>query len=314
MSDDRAARDAEAQRSSVGQPGAAESGDAPRPLPAHDFGGRGSLIHLAHANGYPPGTYRAMVAPLLTHHRVLGLPARPFWPGADWQAFEHWRQLGDDLLAGLDRIGAASVIGIGHSLGGVATMYAATLQPERFRALILIEPVLLPPMALRIFELGLHHAVERIPLVRGARQRRDRWPSREAAFAHLRPKPVFARIPDAVLWDYVEHGLVPDGAAAAELTLACPRDWEARIYATPPTDVWRVLPRLLPPTLALRGADSDTISTASWHKWQRLQPQARFVELDGLGHLLCFEDPGRVAAEIERFLEDLARDSAATAP
>ncbi len=276
----------------------------PTQAPPLDFGGSGPLLHIAHANSYPPGCYRALAEQLTGRYRVLAHPARPFWPGTDPEAMKTWHPLGTDLLAALDALGEEPVIGVGHSLGGVATMYAALHRPERFRALVLIEPVLLPPVFLRLFELGLSEVAERIPLVRSARQRRDRWPSRQAAFEHFRPKPVFERIPDPILQDYVEHGLVADPSGGG-FTLACPRDWEAHIYATPPTDIWRVLPRLTPPTLALRGADTDTIRHGSWQKWQRLQPGARFVDLPGLGHLLPLEDPERVAAEILEFLDGI---------
>ena len=39
---------------------ASEEENAVTPIPIdllHDFGGQGPLIHLAHANGFPPGTY-----------------------------------------------------------------------------------------------------------------------------------------------------------------------------------------------------------------------------------------------------------------
>lgn len=138
--------------------------------------------------------------------------------------------------------------------------------------------------------------------MRIARARRSRWPSRAAAYNHLRGKPVFDRIPDDVLWDHV-HGALRDAAdGSGDVELACTPAWEARIYATPPTDVWDLVPRISHPTLAVRGALTDTIGPDAWGLWQRLQPGAAFRDLAGLGHLLPLESPEAVAAVAEAWL------------
>jgi len=261
--------------------------------------GSGTVIALLHANGFPPGAYGALGAALAPWGEVHAMAARPFWPGEPWEGFDDWRLLAEDALAWLDQVSSgAPVRAIGHSLGGVTWFYAALAAPERFESLVLVEPVFLPPAFLTGLSAGGSAELLRLPLVRGARQRRDHWPDRAAAFAHWRPKPVFARFGDAALWDYVEAGTVPHPDGRPGVTLACPRDWEARIYATPPLDVWDLLPRLTVPTLGLRGALTDTVFPEAWALWQRLQPGAAFRELPGLGHLLPLEDGAAVGAVI----------------
>jgi len=302
-------------------------------IPHDTFGGAGPPLHFAHANGFPPAAYRRFLAPLAARHQVVAIRQRPLWPGARWEDFSDWRVLGDDLARLLDGLGARGVVGVGHSLGGVATLYAAAARPDLFRALVLIEPVFLEPARLEQLHRGDFGPVERIPIVQAALQRRERWPDRRAAFDHWRPKPVFARLSDAALWDYVEAAVGtihrarheagdPGGTAAGDpgedpgtptpdegtvaagpgVGLVYPRQWEARIYATPPADVWDLLPRVAQPTLALRGAETDTITPAAWAMWRRLQPGATFVELPGVGHLLPMEAPGRVAEAVLEFL------------
>jgi pimeloyl-ACP methyl ester carboxylesterase len=275
--------------------------------PPYELGGSGRPLHLAHANGYPPPVYRQLVEPLAEHARVFSLRFGPLRPGTDPAAMHRWSEMAEDLVAYLDAEHMRGVIGVGHSLGGVLTMYAALRRPERFRALILIEPVFLPPELLTSVDTA-ERAAERIGLVRIARQRREQWPSPAAAFEHFRSKPVFAGLSDEAMWDYVNGGLKRvDGGAEEDgpVELAYPRDWEARIYSTPPLDVWQAIPRISVPTLAIRGAETDTISLASWRRWQDLQPDATFLNMAGVGHLLPFEAPERVAAEIERFVLSL---------
>jgi len=281
------------------------------PIPYDDFGGRGPVLHFSHPNAYTPGCFRQFLLPLTARYHVLAARHRPLWylasgndtPDApeafiDWT----WDAIADDLLRFLDEQALEKVIGVGHSLGAVATMMAARKEPERFRALALIEPVFLPPHVLAAIQAHPKLAAER-PFVLGALRRRDRWPSRADAFARFREKPVFARWTDAALWDYVNAGLHED-ETTGEVALSYPREWEARFYSRPPTNVWDELPGLAHPTLAVRATESDTLFPEAWALWQNLQPAATFVEMDGVGHMLTAEAPEDVAAVVLHWLED----------
>ena len=282
-------------------------------IPCDDFGGHGPVLHFSHPNAYTPGCFRRFLTPLAGHYRVIAAHHRPLWylsPGAPAvpgpETFDDWNLIADDLLRFLDQERLEGIIGVGHSLGAVATMKAALREPERFRALALIEPVFLPPAILDAVRANPQAAAER-PFVLAALRRRDRWPDRQAAFDRYREKEVFAAFPDDTLWDYVNAGLHPD-PATGEVVLSFPREWEAAFYAHPPLDVWADLPRLAVPTLAVRGAGSDTLFPEAWALWQALQPSAAFVEFDPAGHMLTLEAPEDVAAVVLHWLAD--RESA----
>jgi pimeloyl-ACP methyl ester carboxylesterase len=214
---------------------------------------------------------------------------------------DDWHLIADDLIHLFDKHGWEQVIGMGHSLGAVATMYAAVKRPSLFRALVLIDPVFLLPEILRLAATYPERAND-LPLVQGAQRRRTRWPSRQAAFDRFRSKAIFARWSDEALWDYVNHALREEGD---EVVLAFPADWEARIYAIPPQAVWETLPQIIQPTLALRAADSDTIYPAAWQLWQQKQPQATFIEIENVGHMLTMERPLPVAETILNWLQEV---------
>lgn len=269
-------------------------------IPFIDFGGAGPTLHFAHANAYPPGCYRQFMAALLPHYRVLAIEQRPLWPHSDPQELNSWELLADDLIRFFEQAGLENVIGVGHSLGGVATLYAAVKRPSLFRKLILIEPVFLPPDYLKLAAANPDAAYQ-MPLVQGALRRRDRWSSRQDAFDRFRSKQVFARFSDEVLWDYVNHSTHEDGAGGFSLTY--PRQWEAQIYAHPPLHVWEHIPRVTQPTLAIRAAESDTVMPAAWQLWQELQPGATFVEIPDCGHMLTMERPSLVTQTIHTFLQ-----------
>jgi pimeloyl-ACP methyl ester carboxylesterase len=273
-------------------------------IPFYDFGGEGQLIHFAHANGYPPACYKRMIAPLMDNYHVIAADHRPLWPNSRPEELTSWQTIGDDLLRFFDQEGISSTIAIGHSLGAVATMYAALQRPSLFRALILIEPVFLMPVILQMFgDVSPDLMTANNPLVGIAESRRNNWPNRQAAFEHFRPKRVFARWSDDTLWDYVTHGMHKTDSGNIALTYS--PAWEAKVYALPPTDVWQLLPQIKQPTLAIRGAETETLVPAAWQMWQLLQPQAQFEELPGVGHMLPMEKPQELADLSIQFLDHI---------
>jgi pimeloyl-ACP methyl ester carboxylesterase len=268
-----------------------------------DLGGRGPVLHLAHANGFPPGAYRLLAEALAEAYHVVALPARPLWPGSPPPEGTSWRPLADDLVQALEALEWREIVGVGHSLGGVLTLWAAIRRRDLFRAIVLVEPVILPPHWLWLLRLVRLLGLERWqPLVQGTLQRRGVWPSRQACFDHFREKAPFARWSDTALWDYVNSGtiLAADGAAL----LRYPRQWEAHIFATTPVGIWRDAQQLRTPVLFLRGEHSDIFRPEVQARLARLLPQAHAAIVPGAGHLLPMEKPAETAAAIKAFLTE----------
>lgn len=101
------------------------------------------------------------------------------------------------------------IVGIGHSLGGSATAFAATACPSFFSSLILIDPVLAPPHS---------SSPERTAAVAmGALRRRGVWKSREEARRQFKAKPFFQSWDPRILEGYVQHGLTETAEGSVEL-------------------------------------------------------------------------------------------------
>jgi pimeloyl-ACP methyl ester carboxylesterase len=266
----------------------------------HEFGGRGPVVHLAHANGFPPAAYRLLAETLTDRYRVIGLPARPLWPGSRPESISDLHPLADDLIQGLDALGLRDILGVGHSLGGVLTLWAAIRRPDLFRAVVLIDPVILPPAWLQVVRLmrwlGLYW---RQPRVQGALHRRRTWLDRQVCYEHYRAKRLFARWPEASLRAYVEAGtrLCADG----QVELVYPPEWEARIFATTPVEIWRDVPQLRAPALFVRGERSEVFRPECQRLIARQLPGARFVVIPNAGHLVPLERPAETGAMIRDF-------------
>ena len=261
-------------------------------------------LHLAPANGFPPQTYRPMLRSL-RGFRCVCLPPRALW--GDQQPpseYRDWRTEADDLLAGLDRYDFDDVIAVGHSLGGVVSMLALLKAPERFKALVMLDPPILSPDLLTMIRAAWEQdLVDEIPMVRMARRRRQFFASGRAAFARFRGKRVFADWSDESLWLYVEHGL-RRRAEGGGFELRWSIDWEAHYFATVYQGIWEELPKLngLAPSLFIRGEDSDTFSREAYHRAQALAPLANFELMRGRGHLFPLAAPVETAGLIMDWL------------
>jgi pimeloyl-ACP methyl ester carboxylesterase len=264
-----------------------------------EFGGHGPPLHFAHANGFPPGSYRRMLAPLTARYRVEAIRFRPLWQ-ADGERpdLRGWGLLAQELIELIERRFDEPVRGVGHSMGGVATLFAAVRRPDLFDCIVLLDPVFLPASDVLAMRLMPRATRRSVTLIRKAEDRPHHFADREAAFDFHRSARAFARLSDEALWDYIEAGT---RETADGVELAYPGAWEAEIYATVPY-VWRQLARCRVPMMGLRGRDSTTVAASAWRRWQRLQPDAAFVEIPDSGHLVPLERPDATAAAVMGFL------------
>src|SRR5258705_1942545 len=130
------------------------------PQPLIELGGdrtNPAVIHLAPANGFVPQTYLPLLRPFMDTYRVVSLPPRALW--GDGQpppvaAATDWTELADDLQAGMAQFALENVIAIGHSFGGIASILAALQEPQRFRALILLDPTILNTQVIEMMKIA----------------------------------------------------------------------------------------------------------------------------------------------------------------
>jgi pimeloyl-ACP methyl ester carboxylesterase len=284
-----------------------------------DLGGAGQPLHFLHANGYPPGCYKRLLELLKTEYHVFGMTLRPLWRDAKPGEINDWHPLSGDLLrflsdnaSGLDTSETtarstrpAPVIGVGHSIGAIVTLRAALRQPENFKALILIDPVLSLPRRLvwwNFFRaIGLGDKVH--PKILGALKRRRTFDNLNIVFRGYRNRDVFQYMSDENLRIYIE-GITRKTDSGYELIYS--PEWEARIYFTGlrDFDIWRGLPKLEVPTLFIRGEESDTFLEGAARLVKQKQPKVKIEALAKSTHLLPLEYPREVFEMMNLFLKE----------
>ncbi len=256
-------------------------------------------VVFAHANGFPPGSYRQFFDHLGERCTITAYRHRPLWDKAPPPANLNWSLFADDLVDYLRHRGGEPVWMMGHSLGGAVSIMAASRHPELFRALILIDPVLFRSRRTLGAKLMPRSRRNRMPMIRGALGRPHQFEDHEAAFNFYRGKRAFAGMDDSALWDYVHASKVPSEEGGVRL--AYPGTWEASVYASPPW-MWPRVMRLRIPTLGLVARESDVITLGVFRRWQRVQPEADLQLCPG-GHLLPLERPGETAKRVLGFLQ-----------
>jgi len=270
-----------------------------------DLDGNGTPLHFLHANGYPPDCYKPLLELFKTEYHTFGMLLRPLWDGMKPEDINDWTPFSDDLRLFLSSQ-ADPVIGVGHSIGAIVTLRAALRDPSKFRALILLDPVLF--MLRRLISWNLIRATglgDRVhPLIIGAKKRRRTFDDLETVYRGYRNRNIFRYMSDENLRIYIEGMTKPKANDGYELVFSA--DWEAQIYRTGlhDFDIWRDLPKLKVPTLFIRGAESDTFLEETAKLVKQKQPKVRVEALEKSTHLLPLERPKEVFEIIQSFLKE----------
>jgi pimeloyl-ACP methyl ester carboxylesterase len=215
----------------------------------------------------------------------------------------NWPHLRDQLIAFVEaEVGAAAVL-VGHSLGGMLSMLAASRRPDLARGVLLLDsPVISGWRALSLRMAKATGLMPRITPARMTRMRRTSWPSRSAVREHFAAKSAFSRWDPRVLDDYVASAFAH---GPRQSTLAFEREVEARIYETLPHHLGPLLARhpLRCPLAFIGGRDSVEARRAGVAPTQRLAGE-RFAWTEGT-HLFPMEHPDHAAALSLRMIERL---------
>lgn len=281
-------------------------------MKSFDLGGGGQPLHFLHANGYPPACYKPLLDLLQTEYRVFGMMLRPLWNESNPVEINDWHAFTDDLRVFLNTYPFddspqgehTPVIGVGHSIGAIVTLRAALRNPKKFRALVLLDPVLFVPR--RLVEWRVQRARDPMshPLIRHAQKRRRTFSDLERLFESYRGRNIFRYMSDEHLRIYIE-GITRKTEVGYELVYS--PEWESRIYFTSlqDFDIWNNLHSLQVPTLFLRGAETDTFLEEAAMLVKLKHPNAVIEALEQSTHILPLERPKEVFEIMQSFLKSL---------
>ncbi|MCP3937227.1 MAG: alpha/beta hydrolase, partial [Actinomycetia bacterium] len=190
-------------------------------LTLHHLGGTGPALLISHATGFHGLAYAPLARALGDNFDVWAIDLRGHGGSLPPASGDFaWRGMADDVTAAVARMGAAPIVGVGHSMGGAAILLAELARPGLFEAAYLYEPIVLPP--------GFHVGGRENPMIEPARRRRPTFPSKKAALERYASRPPLNQLRLDSLAAYVEHGFVRTGEGAVRL--ACEPEHEAGTF------------------------------------------------------------------------------------
>jgi len=208
---------------------------------------------------------------------------------------------------GKDGFANRTIVAIGHSFGGCSLVHAAVSRPKLFSALVLLDPVILPPPIVPGMTWadgwGAFKALSR--LLDAAVVRRNGWKSKAEALQLFEKNPFFANwdplslelYTECQLWEVKETGKVK---------LKMSGIWEGAVFAChgEPFKAWDTLP-LLDERVTLKFIMPETqllsFTSTPYLPFVRLKNSSHVI-ITGTGHLLCHEAPQDTGDEISSFL------------
>jgi len=260
-----------------------------------EWPGEDPPLVFAHATGFHGRIWDHIVR-LFPGRRSLALDFRGHGRSSKPAPPIPWACFATDLATVATHFGVRRAIGIGHSMGGHSVVSAAIRQPNVFAALLLLDPVILPP------DYYGRKAFDAAFILR----RRNRWASPREMFDRFRARPQFAAWPDEVLRNYSGYGLLPDGNG---FVLACPPEVEAAIYgcsSASESNIYSQIGTIAQPVTILRAGVTapfgvfDPAASPTAPDLVSKFRNAREVFLADRNHFIPMEAPELVAAEIRK--------------
>jgi pimeloyl-ACP methyl ester carboxylesterase len=256
----------------------------------HDLAGHDAALPvclIAHATGFHGRCYQPLAEVLATRFHSIAFDARGHGDSPlPANGILEWSSYADDTEAVALSL-SRPLRAFGHSMGGACLLMVAHRHPGLFSRLVVYEPIVFPP-------LGDRNDENPIPLVEGARRRRNAFASFDAALANFASKPPLSRFTPAALDAYVTHGFRQgeDG----QVHLKCLPETEAVTFELGATHrTWDLLPEIDIPVLVLSGPPSpNSPSRIAGAVADRL-PNGRHIQLDDLDHFGPMTHPALIA-------------------
>lgn len=258
------------------------------------------IIQFSHANGFPAKSYE--------HFFQFFDPQYEFsyvnmFGHGRYKAGRNWQALTQELIADIEAKHSKPVIGLGHSMGGVLTLFASIQRPELFEKVVILDPPLFS-RKMRImmginYYLGLTQYL--VPIAKKAKNRRSRFESREQVYESFKKKSLFKNFDEQCFKDYIQYGFkeAKDGKG---VELAYSKEIEYKGFCSTPYYVGNT--QLKRPTYFIHATDKGVLRSEDLqHLKELFSPKAQFISFEG-GHLFPFEKPQKTAQLLQNIIEN----------
>lgn len=189
-----------------------------------------------------------------------------------------------DMVTLIARVGVERVDWVGTSMGGLIGMALAAQEGAPIGRLVLndVGPVITVD------------ALQRIATYVGMD---PTWTTFEEALAYVKlVSAPFGPLSEAQWWQLTENSVArrADGRWGFVYDPQIATPFKAT-FVDKDIDLWPVYERITCPTLAIRGAESDLLTRATWQQMGERGPRASLAEIAGVGHAPMFLDEEQIS-------------------
>lgn len=262
-------------------------------------------IHLLHGTGFSAMTLAAMASQLpadwsiwLTDVPGHGNSTQPSTKMPNWQKMANTVADAIYLQANVKEDGP--LVGIGHSMGGVLTLFAATKYPDLFSEIILLDPVLFRT------EMLIAQALMRATgtwrqraMVKSVANRTATWPSLAAMEESIASKAFYKPWHSQVIKDYCQFSTTTNEQQA--VNLSCQPSWEASIFGSYPKGLWHTVHHINVPVNILVANKSYFFIPKSVKRAAKINTNIQWQTF-GKHHCFPMEEPAETANIITQLI------------
>ncbi|HGE6104864.1 TPA: alpha/beta fold hydrolase [Vibrio cholerae] len=244
--------------------------------------GSGETVVLIHGLFGSLDNLGLLARDLKNDHQVLSLDLRNH--GLSFHSDEHnYALMAQDVNQLLEHLNLTSVVVIGHSMGGKVAMKLADIAAEKIRQLVVLDMS---------------------PVAYNQRRHDNVFAGLEAVLAQ---KPTSRSEVMAILAQHIEQEGVRQFLGKSLMSEQNVMTWRFNVAALKAHYAeilgWNIIAKCRIPTLFIKGADSDYLTTQHQPMVQAQFSQAKAHVIANTGHWLHAEKPAEVIRAIRKFID-----------
>lgn len=253
---------------------------------AAEGGGRDTLLLVMGLGGHATEWGTAFVADLATDHRVVRMDNRGIAQSQTKASAWTMQDMADDAVAVIDALGLSSVHLAGTSMGGMIAQLVAATHPSRVSRLVLMATTFGGDRAVPPEQRAIDALQPPPGLSIGEQRRRGLRALTSDAFADAHAELI------EMLVTQRERNPTPGPT------------FKAQFEAILASDRYELVNRIRCPTLVIHGDLDPLVPVQNGRVLAQRIPDARFLLLEGCGHLPHLERPEQTAQAIREFLAE----------
>ena len=263
---------------------------------------KGPVILLVHATGMHGRVWDQTIKHLDPTCRIIALDSRGHGLSTFKGHILDWAVLGNDLKLFIERLGITNITGVGHSVGGHMMSQAVIAMPEKFKKIVLIDPVMFEPSRYSKktkFEEGS-------PTDNPMSKRRKVFENWQDMYERYKDRSPYVLWTPEVMKDYCCFAL-QGSENSTQVELCCDPETETSVYMGHHSlNLTNALSQIKVPVTLLRGKVSDLrngakidfLASPTWPELASHLPAGKDVYLSELTHFIPMQDPELTAKHI----------------